>query len=216
MDSFFTIDAAIALNKFEARAVDGRAGSGKTALTRTLDARAIELIWETAPGRADDVRYRVERATSDDPAAAFVPLHPGSLDANTFVDSVRRDLAVRYRLLAINGLGDEYLLGESSITPSLPPDKSLAVFPNPSRDGRVDIAFRVPSVGLSRLDIYDLSGRRVRAFEVSGEVGQIASLKWDGTDANGRDVAAGTYAVRLSARSDGTLARSTERIVIVR
>jgi len=201
-DSFFTIDATIALNKFSARDIEG--------------SDDVALSWETTPGREAEIRYRIERAVSPDAAAGFAPAHTGLLDRNEFVDDASPASQARYRLIAVNGLNEEYALGETSLAPALAADRRLAAYPNPSRDGHVEILYRLPSEQSSGLAIYDLSGRRVRSYRLGGAAEQVGSLAWDGRDDDGREVAAGTYLLRLSSESAGTRTSSTERVVIVR
>jgi len=205
-DSFFTIDATITLDKFDARDIEG--------------SDDVALSWETTPGREAEIRYRVERATGDGASAQFTPLTFEPLDANEYVDAVSAASAsasgARYRLIAINGLGEEYTLGEARVALALAADRRLGSYPNPSRDGRVEILYRLPSERSSELAIYDSSGRRVRGFRLTGAAEQVGSLAWDGRDDDGREVAAGTYLLRLSSDSGGTRTSSTERVVIVR
>ena len=96
-DSFFTIDATIALAKFDA----------------TRGEEGTQLTWETRPGPEANIRYRVERAGG---GTAFVSIADG-LDRGEFVDP-SPSAASRYRLIAINGLGEEYALGETSVVGS--------------------------------------------------------------------------------------------------
>jgi len=76
---------------------------------------------------------------------------------------------------------------------------SLSVDPNPFV--RVtDIRYLLPSVGYQKptLKIYDVGGRLVKDFseQLSGS-GHPSSVRWDGTDQNGRRVANGIYFVNL-------------------
>jgi hypothetical protein len=69
----------------------------------------------------------------------------------------------------------------------------LRVVPNPSRD-EVTIRFSLPTVGATRLGVYDTAGRRVRDLRLTSA---YSSVTWDGTDENGRSVGTGTYVLRL-------------------
>jgi hypothetical protein len=75
------------------------------------------------------------------------------------------------------------------------------VFPNPATS-RVTIRYTVPYTGLRELSfaIYDIAGRRVWNRAVMGPftVGDN-SLLWNGQNALGRPVAAGTYFLRMAA-----------------
>jgi flagellar hook capping protein FlgD len=93
------------------------------------------------------------------------------------------------------------------VSPPLAP--SLAVAPNPA-PGRVRIDVRAgwstpapvggrgPALGRFTVDIFDVSGRRVRRLEGNGGGASSASIDWDGLDASGRRVASGRYWVRTA------------------
>jgi hypothetical protein len=57
----------------------------------------------------------------------------------------------------------------------------------------------------SRLHLYDLTGRKVKSFDLGTGPGGIAS--WDGRDDNGNRVAAGLYIARLTSGTRNTQAR---------
>jgi len=205
-DSFFTISATIALAKFDARALP--------------DSRDVALAWQTAPGPEADIRYRVERAASSagDGDGDFVPIHAGVLDRGEFVDAGAADAAARYRLTAVNGLGEEYILGETRLAPSLARGRDLAIAPNPARDGRTQVVFRAPAdrpLGGGALDlaIFDAAGRRVRTLAAGDGTAGVRSIEWDGRDGAGRDLPSGRYLVRLSW---GGVSAVSERITLVR
>jgi len=199
-DSFFTIDAAIALAKFDARVIGADA------------ATAVALAWETAPGPEAEIRYRVERAVGAD--AGFAPIHAGAIAEREAVD--RGDGATgaaRYRLVAVNGLGEEYLLGETRASGALRDGAALSAYPNPARGGSTSILYRVPFGGRVALDVYDASGRRVRSLAAGDFAEGVRSAAWDGRDDAGRDVAAGAYWLRLASPSGFA---ATERVTVIR
>lgn len=198
-DSFFTIDAAIALMKFDATAASG-------------GERAVNLAWATAPGPEADIRYRIERATGGE-GASFAPAHAGLLAEPAFTDVApgTRDVS-RYRLVAVNGLGEEYVLGERSVTPVLGEERDLLASPNPAR-GPVEIAYRAPAARRYELAVYDASGRLVRSLASGAATEGVASTTWDRRDASGREVAAGTYLLTLTSPNGY---RASERVAIIR
>jgi hypothetical protein len=192
-DSFFEIDATIALAKFDA--------------ARGSDGAVTRLAWETRPGPEADIRYRVERADGE---AGFVSLAAG-LDRSEFVDPSPAT-ASRYRLIAVNGLGEEYVLGEASAAPGIASGRDLAASPNPS-SGPVEILYRVRDGRRVDLAIYDASGRLVRSIDPGTVREGIQAATWDRRDDSGRDVAAGTYFIRLAGPNGyGVM----ERLTIVR
>ncbi len=91
------------------------------------------------------------------------------------------------------------------------PARLLAARPNPFR-GATRIDYRVERPGPVTLEIFDASGRRVRAlFEGRREAGAFRA-EWDGRDAAGREAPGGVYFYRLRS-ADGSAAR---RVVLLR
>ncbi|MFN0151614.1 MAG: FlgD immunoglobulin-like domain containing protein [bacterium] len=217
-DSFFRVDAAIALNKFEAT-LAGAAGAGAPPSARAADGAGspivaspgVRLEWKTAPAPPEIAGYRLERAPNA--AAPFAPLHGGVLDGEDYVDALG-DESARYRLIAVNGLGDEYVLGEAGLAAALGAGRLLAVSPNPAPGGETRVAFRVPFDGVAiQLDVFDVSGRRVRTLASGASAAGVREVRWDGRDDSGRDVAGGVYLLRFAR---GQFTEATERIVVVR
>jgi len=90
---------------------------------------------------------------------------------------------------------------------------SLTVAPNPAAGGDVRVFFRAPSDRSAvNIGVYDASGRIVRTLSTGIAGAENAELSWDGEDAAGRPVAAGTYFLRLDAGG----ASETRRVTIVR
>jgi hypothetical protein len=204
-DSFFTIKATIALLKFDASAVDGAAG------------RAVRLSWETEPGPEADVRYRIERAASGfaggAPTGEFAPIHAGLLDGGEYLDA-GGGAPSRYRLVAVNGLGEEYVLGETASAPALGAGRSIVVTPNVARDGEIQVTFRVASDFLGTdVAVFDASGRLVRGLASGVFPAGIRSVTWDGRDDRGERASAGVYFVRLAW---GGQPRESARVTLVR
>ncbi|MEP0546862.1 MAG: FG-GAP-like repeat-containing protein [Rhodothermales bacterium] len=82
------------------------------------------------------------------------------------------------------------------------------VYPNPTSQGATFVlsADRSETV---RVDVFDSVGRRVRTL-LNGSVQQgRLQLAWDGRSSGGRDVAAGTYIVRMKAGVRSDVARVT-------
>lgn len=77
----------------------------------------------------------------------------------------------------------------ASLTP-----RALSASPNPFRD-QVHLEWRLSSPGRVVIEIFDMSGRRVRRFLEGAATGWLV---WDGRDEGGADVAAGLYLARLS------------------
>lgn len=73
----------------------------------------------------------------------------------------------------------------------------LTAAPNPFSSA-TRIGFALPQAAPVELSVIDLSGRTVRVLSQGVQPAGAVSAEWDGTDATGRRVAAGTYFVRLS------------------
>ena len=84
-----------------------------------------------------------------------------------------------------------------------------APWPNPARDGVRLLIDRPDGAGEGRLSVYDVRGRRLRAWRVG--VGSIL-IDWDGRDGDGRLLAGGTYLLRLET-PEGEIFR---KVVILR
>ena len=100
----------------------------------------------------------------------------------------------------------------------------LAVSPNPS-SGRVRIDVRggldlaassfgyPPALGRFTVDIFDVSGRKVRRLEGDAGAASSTSIEWNGLDTNGRRVASGRYWVRALLR-DGSMQHAVPVILL--
>ena len=77
--------------------------------------------------------------------------------------------------------------------------------PNPTH-GTIRLSFDLPRSGPARLEVFDLSGRRVgQVMDATLAPGRYVRA-WDARDASGRAVASGLYLVRLRA-SGGEVTR---------
>ncbi len=108
-------------------------------------------------------------------------------------------------LIGAQGEGCSVVGVEPVPTPAV---NSLAAYPNPSY-GSMRVDYAAPATGVSTLEILDVRGRRVRS--VVGLSGS-GTYTWNGTDDEGRAVAAGVYFLRLRT-PEGPLHR---RIVLLR
>jgi len=77
-------------------------------------------------------------------------------------------------------------------------------YPNPFA-ARTGLAFTLARAGDIRVDLFDVSGRRVRTIERAGASAGEHVLIWDGRDDSGRGVPSGVYLARWRAGEfDGT------------
>jgi subtilisin family serine protease len=96
---------------------------------------------------------------------------------------------------------------EGQVVPGL-----VQAFPNPVVNGAT-VAYSVPTRSRVRLAIYSPSGRRVRMLSDDELPSGDYSVRWDGRDDAGRDVASGVYFVRLTA---GPGVVSSAKVTLVR
>jgi hypothetical protein len=99
----------------------------------------------------------------------------------------------------------EGLLDEMSTDVPEPPVTDLRgpriefIWPNPTgTEGRV--AYILPEPSVTRVDIMDASGRRVRRLWYGRQEGGPQLVVWDGLNDSAQAVPAGTYFVRVAAR----------------
>jgi flagellar hook assembly protein FlgD len=86
---------------------------------------------------------------------------------------------------------------------------AMRAWPNPARGA---CAFEAPARGAAagRLIVYDLGGRIVRMLTPAVAAGRMRAT-WDGTDAHGVRVRAGTYFARWEADGARCAARVVQR-----
>jgi D-alanyl-D-alanine carboxypeptidase len=102
-------------------------------------------------------------------------------------------------------------------TPPLEPIRTervrvLQAWPNPFA-GSTRLGFDLGQPGDVRLEIFDSSGRRVRAFERTGAPAGPGAFEWDGRSASGHEVAPGIYLYRVEQSDHGT---ATGRVTLLR
>jgi hypothetical protein len=102
--------------------------------------------------------------------------------------------------------------GPSSVTPVSPETMTPVILPNPF-GAETTVRFSLARSGPVSVSVYDLQGRLVRTLAGGGllEAG-VRELRWDGRDADGREVANGVYLCRVEA--DGQAA--SRRMVVLR
>jgi hypothetical protein len=83
-------------------------------------------------------------------------------------------------------------------------------YPNPFNPA-THIDYQLAQAGLVRLTIYSVLGQRMRVLVQGPQQAGFHQVSWDGTDAAGREVAAGVYVYRL-AGPRGALSRRMVRM----
>ncbi len=85
------------------------------------------------------------------------------------------------------------------------------IYPNPF-SGKTTIEYQLPEESPVRIEIYNITGQRVKVLIDNNQPAGNWSSTWNGTDARGKAVAAGVYMVHLQA--DGY--SETRKVVLVR
>jgi probable HAF family extracellular repeat protein len=116
----------------------------------------------------------------------------------------------------LNGEARAFMLAPSSTTsvpaPSVPAGVSfLGARPNPIA-GPARLEFDLPAASRAHLEVFDLSGRRVREVADGWFAAGRSGVTWDGLDSQGRRPAAGVYWASLTV--DGR--RWTKTIAVAR
>jgi len=86
----------------------------------------------------------------------------------------------------------------------------LVVSPNPFHAAS-EIRFAAPEAGAARVDVFDASGRQVRALWNGAVSAGSQVMTWDGRDDAGQATPSGVYYVRIR-MNDGVATRSVQRI----
>jgi hypothetical protein len=125
------------------------------------------------------------------------------------------DVRVRFRFTSDPGLQhDGWLVDDvrllawdltapTAAGPVTPPVPALrvAAFPNPVGT-RSRIVYSLPQPAPVRVSLFDVTGREVTILAQGREEAGDRDLVWDGRDASGRPVPAGTYFVRVDAAGE--------------
>ena len=177
-DSFFTIEASVSLLAFKAQ----------------QSSAGVVLSWSTNPGPEDLSGYRVERARAEAAWETVV-----ALTRETSCVDPSGGAGNRYRLTAVNGLGQDMLLGETRLAPTA----MLGASPLPYRGGDLQISFATfgglgGGAGEAAVEIFDIAGRRLRAVARGTYEAGYHLVTWDGRDEHGRPVANGVYLIRAT------------------
>jgi len=194
-DSFFTIETTIALLMLAVSA-----GPDKGSM----------ITWNTDPGPADLAGYRLER----DRAGGRVELV--SLTKETKYHDTDGRSGDTYRLFAVNGLGQEFFMGEASDASVPSFDGKLSAWPVPFRSGNLNISFPTGGPGgfaaSAEVVIYDVAGRQIRTIARGTYATGVEHVTWDGRDSHGKLVSSGIYFIRATSGAS----QQTKKLVIVR
>ncbi len=88
----------------------------------------------------------------------------------------------------------------------------LLAYPNPTT-GASRIAFQLRAGERARVDLFDISGRRVRRLDAAQGGGRV-EVHWDGMDASGHRVSRGVYLARVVTSGGDPTRTATTRLVV--
>jgi len=179
------------------QSVDNLAPAMPAGLTAGYSGGQTNLQW--APNTENDIgSYRVYRGTSE----SFVPgagNQVGSVTSPGFGHVGPAGGFYKVSARDVNGNESGFALITPAQTTGVEDTGPIAfalegAWPNPASGARLDIAFALPAGGAARLELMDVSGRRVLAREV----GSLGPGRHTVSLAAGRPVAPGLYWVRLT------------------
>lgn len=159
----------------------------------------VKLMWEVAESAVPEDFRMVAEGEGFQRDVQVVAAGSRRFEAVDTVAGVRYEETVVYCLYKRADDGEWSLLGQESVQMAqpLPRTEITSVHPNPFNPNTV-ISFAVNEPQQVKLAIHDCAGRRVLQL-----VDKVCSpgnhtVRWDGCDAFGREVAAGVYLVRLT------------------
>ncbi len=182
LTGLFTIETSVSLLSFAVQISPTGAGA--------------DLFWASDPGPADLAGYRLERS---DPVSSSGFRTLVSLTRETTYRDATGAAGSRYRLFAVNGLGEELLLGEASLLPNRP----LAAWPMPYRKGPLTVSFASygglgGGVDRVQVHLHDVAGRLISTLADGDYPAGNHQVTWDGIADDGESVAAGLYFVKVN------------------
>lgn len=176
--------------------VDNLAPPAPAPFTGQYASGTATLHWAVNPA-ADFAEYRLYRGSTAD----FVP-EPGNLVVarpdTGYVDAAGAPYYYKLCAVDVHGNVSSFTLLLPSGTAEVPNGASLAfalegVQPNPSHGERLSVAFALPTAAPARLELVDVSGRRV----VEREVGTLGAGRHTLDLGQGTSLAPGLYLVCL-------------------
>ena len=121
----------------------------------------------------------------------------GGMDFS-YLDSTAPSVALEYRLIEQDDLGQERVLRSVSVgaTAGALAQASLSAFPNPFNP-QTTLKFTMPMTEHARLSIHDVMGRRLRLLHDGPLAAGAATFSWNGRDEAGNALPSGVYLARL-------------------
>jgi len=173
----------------------------------------VVLNWQSAT-ESDLAGFRVLRSTGTGDAQFVSSGTIAAKGAGSNYEYRDRDarpsVPYRYRLVEVNGSGEEMVLREVTLTVRLAFALEQNV-PNPFNPS-TSIAFAIPENADVSLAVYDVAGRLVRTLVEGRRRAAYYEVEWDATDNRGVPVASGVYFYRLVAGKQTT----TRKMVLIK
>jgi hypothetical protein len=136
----------------------------------------------------------------------FTPLHPMASSSTAGVDLLAATVVGgdhQARAAQWSGSGSGAVLpGAFALQPA---------FPNPFNP-ETTLRIEIPTAASVRLDVYDVTGQKVRTLLAGTLAAGVHTVRWDGLDGRGQSVASGAYFARLQARGF----RSERKMLLLR
>jgi YVTN family beta-propeller protein len=165
----------------------GTADPADTNGTGGFDTPALTEVWETGP-----YLHHHFAKTLEDMLTTFNPN-----DEHGYTSHLSPE-QIGFLATFVKSIGWPESPGPAVVAPTLPASSSVSsVFPNPFRT-ETSLRFRVDGPPAEvRVEVFDVTGRRVRTLLERRLTQGAHIVGWDTTDEGGRPVAPGTYFARL-------------------
>jgi predicted outer membrane repeat protein len=161
---------------------------------------AIELSWRIFVEDDDVAGFRVERTSKGRLSAETVSPYP-AIAANTRKwrdESVVPGESYRYCLVVILADGEEVVSAEAAAQAAAYTLELFPNLPNPFNPS-TKISFTTDRVERVAVEVFDVSGRRIRLLLTGKLDAGLHSVVWNGLDGRGNPVSSGVYFYRLTA-----------------
>lgn len=190
-----------------------------SATSSTVYPNKVNLTWTPPTSPVDG--YLVYRAKGND--TKFTRITPEPLTTTTFLDSLRNEGPVRYRIVTLSlrasASGTYYDMGpgvETSVTTTSLHDVTelgtdMRISPNPT-NGTTTMTITTSESTPLRVHIHDLTGRTLWSFTTDAVAPGTHVMTWDGRTSTGDNVPGGRYIVRCTTTAGVT----TSMVTVVR
>jgi len=177
--------------------VEGIGGTSASTSLYALTSPTGVGDWVKLCLEANPTDHTVSACVNDGPAVLLMTALSPTADPRHFRLSYRGDGVGNILTLALDDVSLEIDNATDVVTPHPHVAALHPAIPNPFNP-RTTISFDVVDPGDVALEVYDVSGRHLRTLLREFRVAGTHQVRWDGRDAQGRDLPSGTYVVRLA------------------